>query len=668
MANVFLSYKQEDVGIANRFIAALLAEGLSVWWDDEITPAEAWDSIIEREIIAAQAVVVLWTPRSVASEWVRKEATVAHKMQKLIPIVVEETTVPIAFILTQTLNLTEWDGARENPKWVKLLRWITKLVSTLSVSVEAPVNVAPVNVAPTNAAPINAAPINASPAKVASVALASPKSTTPSDMGRVLMIHGYSAAGRDFFPWKQALEDAGIPSDVIEVGNYVSLNNEVTIKDLGEGFDRALRLSKFASEIPGNAWTFDAIVHSTGMLVLRQWLTSDPYQPGDPRSRIGRLKHLVGLAPATFGSPQAKKGRSWLGALVKGAKELGPDFLNAGDLVLDGLELGSKYTWDLATKDMTCTTPFYDKGPDTPYVAVFIGNTPYTGLAALASAPGTDGTVRWAGCAMNTRKVSLDFRRHPQLDPNDPTKRCAISDWSTARAAAPIIAVDGKNHGTILAEPDPQVVQMVRDFLAISAAGAYDQWEAQALAFGAPSMAKMDQSSGGGSDGAGWQQLVIHMVDDHGDGVTDYNLQIYIGDSLDQSNDPQFPSVPLIANAYTSDNSYRCFYIHLTKDMLTLDNGSGPKKMWLELIASTGSALIEYEAYTGSPQDPQRLAMTSHDPSDNLPVKMDITALTEGGASLLYPYTTTLLEIFVEREPMPLQAVSSLFTFLSPDE
>ena len=170
-----------------------------------------------------------------------------------------------------------------------------------------------------------------------------------------------------------------------------------------------------------------------------------------------------------------------------------------------------------------------------------------------------------------------------------------------------------------------------------------------------------------GGEGAGWQQLVIHMVDDHGDGVTDYNIQLYVGDSLDQSDDAEFPAVKLIANAYTSDNSYRCFLIHLTKDMLTLNDGSGPKKMWIELIASSGSALIEYEAYTDSPQDPQRLAIATHDPSDNLPVKMDITALTQGGSSLLYPYTTTLLEIFVEREPMPLAAVSTLFTFLPPD-
>jgi hypothetical protein len=162
--------------------------------------------------------------------------------------------------------------------------------------------------------------------------------------------------------------------------------------------------------------------------------------------------------------------------------------------------------------------------------------------------------------------------------------------------------------------------------------------------------------------GAGWQQLVIHMVDDHGDGVTDYNLQIYVGNDLADSDKPDYPSVPLIVDTYSGDNSYRCFYIQLTSDMLNLE-ASG-KKMWLELIASSGSELIEYEAYTGAPDDPQRLAISSHDPGKNKPVKMDITQLTKGGDSLFYPYTTTFLEIFVEREPMPLGGVTRMFQFL----
>jgi hypothetical protein len=490
--------------------------------------------------------------------------------------------------------------------------------------------------------------------------ISAPQTPTPAAQGRVLLIHGYSADWKAFLPWKAALSAAGIATETISVGNYVTLNNEVTIKDLGEAFDRALRMTKFAEGIPGDGWTFDAVVHSTGMLVLRQWLTSDPYPPSDERSRVRRLKHLVGLAPATFGSPQAKKGRSWLGALVKGNHDLGPDFLNAGDMVLDGLELASKYTWDLAHKDMVGPTPLYDKGDGTPYVAVFIGNAPYSGISAVANSPGCDGTVRWAGCALDTRKITLDFRRHAQLDPADPTKRVLISDWSSERLSAPMIALDEQNHGTIIANPKPEVVSLVHDFFGIRNKNEYDAWEARALAFGAPSQAKMDTSDEV-TKGAGWQQLWIHMVDDHGDGVTDYNIQLYYGTALTESDDPGKKSVKLIADTYSSDSSYRCFYIHLTQEMLTLK--ANDKMMWLELIASSGSTLIEYEAYTGSVNDPSRLAIDSHNPTENKPVKMDITELTEGGASLFYPYTTTLLEVFVQREPMPLGKVSDLFTF-----
>ena len=264
------------------------------------------------------------------------------------------------------------------------------------------------------AVPVQAAPPpSVTPAvavQAASGADDSATSLTPAATGRVLLIHGYSASGVDLLKWREMLTSVGIGTRTVEIGNYVTLNNEVTIKDLGEAFDRALRYTPWSSGAVGDTWTFDAIVHSTGMLVIRQWLTSDPYPRSDPRSRVARLKHLVGLAPATFGSPQAKQGRSWLGALFKGNKHLGPDFLNSGNAVLDGLELGSRYTWGLTEKDLLSDKPIYDAGAGTPYATVFIGNVGYDGVAALDSPPGSDGTVRWAGCALNTRKVTIGLQ------------------------------------------------------------------------------------------------------------------------------------------------------------------------------------------------------------------------------------------------------------------
>jgi len=489
-------------------------------------------------------------------------------------------------------------------------------------------------------------------------------SATPGAHGRTLLIHGYSADGEDLIPWQNALHSAGVDTVSIEIGNYITLNNEVTIKDLGEAFDRALRLTEWSTSSLDDNWTFDAVVHSTGMLVIRQWLTSDPYDRDDPRSRIRRLKHLVGLAPATFGSPQAKQGRSWLGALVKGNKHLGPDFLNAGNRVLDGLELASSYTWELTHNDLLCEKPLFDMSPNTPYVTVFIGNTAYEGVEALANSPGSDGTVRWAGCALNTRKVSLDLRRETKLkDGRGDATRCSISPWVSGRLPAPMIAVDCKNHGSIVKEPDPEVAARMKDFFSLTDQPSYQSWEKEALAFGAPSLEKMNAASlDGAFGGAGWQQLVVHVIDDHGDGVTDYNLQLFIGESLAQSDDPTFAPVPLIVDTYSGDNSYRCFYIRISPEMLALNApGSKPQKMWLELIASSGSPMIEYEAYTGQTNDPQRLTI---DHSGGKPVKLDITALAQGDETLLYPYTTTFLEISVEREPLPLGTVSQLFNFL----
>lgn len=130
MADVFVSYKREDAEISNRVVTALRDSGISVWWDDGITPRQAWDTEIEQAISAASTVVVLWSPRSVTSEWVRTEAHYGKDRGKLVPVVVEPCSIPIAFTLTQTVNLAGWQGNRDDRQWRKLLTWITDLIST----------------------------------------------------------------------------------------------------------------------------------------------------------------------------------------------------------------------------------------------------------------------------------------------------------------------------------------------------------------------------------------------------------------------------------------------------------------------------------------------------------------------------------------------------------
>src|SRR5258708_4701105 len=87
----------------------------------------------------------------------------------------------------------------------------------------------------------------------------------------LVLIHGYSAEGTAFDPLRDALKRKGVNATDINICTYVSLNNEITIKDIAEGLDRALRNHKVLRD---ESRDFDAIVHSTGMLVLRSWLTN----------------------------------------------------------------------------------------------------------------------------------------------------------------------------------------------------------------------------------------------------------------------------------------------------------------------------------------------------------------------------------------------------------
>ncbi len=130
MADIFLSYKKEDVADARRLVAAFEKAGFSVWWDDRITPQGSWDETIEEEISAAKAVVVVWTPLSVKSDWVRTEAHFASTKKVMVPILLRPCTIPLAFSLTQAVDLTKWDGSEDHRNWRKCLIWVRDLVQS----------------------------------------------------------------------------------------------------------------------------------------------------------------------------------------------------------------------------------------------------------------------------------------------------------------------------------------------------------------------------------------------------------------------------------------------------------------------------------------------------------------------------------------------------------
>jgi pimeloyl-ACP methyl ester carboxylesterase len=445
----------------------------------------------------------------------------------------------------------------------------------------------------------------------------------------VILVHGYSDRGESFFKWGEVLKSRGFDATVVGIVTYKSLTNEVTIKDLAEGFDRALKIKGINGE-------FDAIVHSTGMLVVRAWLTATR-----DTDRRRRLKHLIGFAPASWGSPLAHKGRGWLGAIFKGNKERGPDFLEAGDLILDGLELASRFTWDLAHRDLFAREEdaVFGKGPDTPYPFIFCGNEDYKDLfRRVVNEPGTDGTVRFAGVALNSRKLVLDLTKSP----DDPAR---VSFVAPSNLDCPVVFVNGRNHGSIISDPDPTVAKYIfRALLEVESAEQYRQWQSDA--------AKEDFNR---PPKKAFQQFVIRLTDERGDPINDYNLQLFHDDD---GKAEELPDFDLDVHPYKRDPSLRCFHVELEKL-------KGAGRLWARLTISSGTILVGYRGVSskGFVDDPPAQWKDENEKdyferidARPLEVNLDLGAQVQkiaGGTAFFFPWTTTLIEMKVDREPLP---------------
>jgi adenylate cyclase len=129
MPDIFLSYNREDQATAQRFAEALQAEGFDVWWDVTLRSGDAYDQVTETALKTAKAVVVLWSRRSVESRWVRAEATLADRNRTLLPVTIEPCERPIMFELTQTADLSRWDGSPADMAWLAFMADVKRFVA-----------------------------------------------------------------------------------------------------------------------------------------------------------------------------------------------------------------------------------------------------------------------------------------------------------------------------------------------------------------------------------------------------------------------------------------------------------------------------------------------------------------------------------------------------------
>lgn len=121
LPDIFLSYSRDDQTVARRFAEALQRAGFRVWWDQTLRSGEAYDEVTEQALKSAKAVVVLWSKASVASRWVRAEATIADRAGTLVPAMIEPCDRPVMFELRQTADLSGWNGDPADARWAGFL-------------------------------------------------------------------------------------------------------------------------------------------------------------------------------------------------------------------------------------------------------------------------------------------------------------------------------------------------------------------------------------------------------------------------------------------------------------------------------------------------------------------------------------------------------------------
>jgi TolB-like protein len=131
MSEVFLSYKAEDRPRLKPLVDALEADGLSVWWDARIAAGSEWREDIQKQLDAADCVIVAWSKRSVGRDgrFVRDEASRAQRRGTYLPILIDRVEPPLGFGELQSIALQGWKGGRADPRYQSLLKAVRATIA-----------------------------------------------------------------------------------------------------------------------------------------------------------------------------------------------------------------------------------------------------------------------------------------------------------------------------------------------------------------------------------------------------------------------------------------------------------------------------------------------------------------------------------------------------------
>lgn len=134
-------------------------------------------------------------------------------------------------------------------------------------------------------------------------------------------LYGWAGSESTFGKLPGLLLREGYSVKELHLGKYTTGDDNLSIDDYAIALEKAVQSKEFS--VP-----FDIVIHSTGALVVRSWL-SHYYTP----KKKSPIRKFIMAAPANNGSRLARWGKKipW----------------DRSNTVLDALRLASPYTWDL---------------------------------------------------------------------------------------------------------------------------------------------------------------------------------------------------------------------------------------------------------------------------------------------------------------------------------
>lgn len=133
-AKLFVSYSSDDRRLIEPLVEFLRGQGWEVWWDRQLDAGEAFDRRIERELAAADCVIVVWSRTSVGSNWVLSEAMAGFESNRLVPVALDaRLSIPLPFNRVHAASLVDWTGTPDHPGLQELAEGIRATISTLGM-------------------------------------------------------------------------------------------------------------------------------------------------------------------------------------------------------------------------------------------------------------------------------------------------------------------------------------------------------------------------------------------------------------------------------------------------------------------------------------------------------------------------------------------------------